>query len=281
MHPGQDPSLPPVNLPTIPSACILPFPPGHATPIPNLRSPEYYTDIPLQVTPGSPGLPEQGIPGQGIPGQGTPGQGIPGQEIPGQEIPVQGIPGQGIPGQGIPGQGIPGQGIPGQGIPESRPPEPSMIPGSLPPDGIPTEPTPHTPKPREARLDKVVFTHRPNRDGVGNTILQFKICNMNHDCCESRNFFGGTGARAFRYWFGPYTQEGNCEGFRIDYPAIPTILSSFAQSKTWILPCVEFWMKDNQTQLVCEDLELPNGKEIPKNNCHWIISPNPTCDYGH
>ena len=259
MHPGQDPSLPPVNLPTIPSACILPFPPGHATPLPNLRFPEYYTDIPLQVTPGSPGLPEQGIPGHGIPGQG--------------------IPGQGIPGQGIPGQGTPGQGIPGQGIPESRPPGPSIIPGSLPPDGIPTEPTPPTPKPREASLDKVVFTHRPNRDGVGNTILQFKICNMNHDCCESRNFFGGTGARAFQHWFGPYTQEGNCEGFRIDYPAIPTILPSFALSKTWILPCVEFWMKDNQTQLVCEYLELPNGKEIPKNNCHWIISPNPTCDY--
>ena len=54
MHPGQDPSLPPVNLPTIPSACILPFPPGHATPLPNLRPPEFHTNIPLQVPTGPP-----------------------------------------------------------------------------------------------------------------------------------------------------------------------------------------------------------------------------------
>ena len=221
----------------------------------------------MQVPPGSPGLP----------GQGTPGEGTPGEGIPGQGIPESGFPGPGLPGPRpeIPGPrpGTPG---PGPGIPR-----PGPGPGPLPPDGIPTEPTPATPKPREARLDKVVITHRPNRDGVGNTILQFKICNIKYDCCESRNFFGGTGARAQRYWFGPYTQEGNCEGFRIDYPAIPTILPSFAQSKTWILPCLEFLMKDKQTQLVCEDLELKNSKEIPKNNCHWIISPNPTCDYGH
>ena len=217
----------------------------------------------MQVPPGSPGLPGQGTPGEGIPGQGIPESGSPGPGIPG--------PGPGIPGPG-PGITGPRPGTPGPGIPRPGP-------RPLPPDGIPTEPTPATPKPREARLDKVVFTHRPNRNGVGNTVLQFKICNMAYDCCESRNFFGGTGARAFQHWFGPYTQEGNCEGFRIDYPAIPTILPSFAQSKTWILPCLEFLMKDKQTQLVCEDLELKNSKEIPKNNCHWIISPNAACDY--
>ena len=168
--------------------------------------------------------------------------------------------GQGIPGQGIPGQRISGQGVSGQGNPESGIPRP----GPLSPDGIPTEPTP---KPREARIDKVVIANRPNNGGV----IQFQICNnLAFDCCESRNIL-------------VKEKHGNCKGFRIDYPEIPTIQPFFTLRdrfvKSLVLPCVEFWMEDKQTQLVCKDLEIKNFQDIPKNKCQWIISPYPTCNY--
>ena len=212
----------------------------------------------MQVPPGSPGLPGQGTPGEGIPESGSPGPGIPGA-------------GPGIPGPGIPGPGIPG--LPGPGLPG--------LPGPFPPDGIPTE---TTPEPREVRLDKVVVANRPN-NGVGITFIQFIFRNTDDDCCESRNLLkkrqnkDWNSRRAINYWFGK-EQGGYCEAFRIDYPAIPSIVPKWAHKKeliTWVLPCVEFWMKDKETKLVCKDLELQSGQAIPKDNCEWIISPDPTC----
>ena len=227
----------------------------------------------MQVPPGSPGLPGQGTPGEGIPGQGIPESGSPGPGLPRPGLPGPGLPGSGLPGTGIPGPGIPG--LPGPGLPELPGP------GPFPPDGIPSE---TTPEPRKVRLDKVVLANRPN-NGVGITFIQFIIRNTDDDRCESRNLLkkrqnkDWNSRRAINYWFGK-EQGGYCEAFRIDYPAIPSIVPKWAHKKeliTWVLPCVEFWMKDKETKLVCKDLELQSGQGIPKDNCEWIISPDPTC----
>ena len=226
----------------------------------------------MQVPPGSPGLPGQGIPGQGIPESGFPGPGLPGPGLPGPGLPGPGLPGPGLPGPGLPGPGISGPGIPG--IPG---------PGPFSPDGIPTE---TTPEPRRVKLDKVVVSNRPNH-GVGITVLQFNISNADDDdYCKSRNLLkkrknkDWNARSAINYWFGK-EQGGYCEAFRIDYPAMPSIQPFWAHNKksikTWVLPCVEFWMKDKETKLVCKDLELQNNQNIPKDNCEWIISPDPTC----
>ena len=45
-----------------------PFPPGHATPLPNLRPPEFHTNMPLQVPTGPPREFQPGNP-EGPPGQ--------------------------------------------------------------------------------------------------------------------------------------------------------------------------------------------------------------------
>ena len=279
-----------------------PVPPGHATPLPNLRTPEFHTNIPLQVPTGPPREFQPGNP-EVPPGQpgGPPGQyssPIPGGHgghtpLPNlrppesyTSIPLQVPPGEVPPGQPVVPPGnpeVPPGVLPGKPvIPPGQYPNP-IIPvgqGGKPNPTIPTEPTP---KPREVTLEKMVIAWHTPYNGGGHTALEFTISKSAYDTdsCESGNLFMKKHpmSRELQYWF----VGGECEGFRIDYPAIPTINPFFATKsisiKTWFLRCVTFWMKDKQTQLVCEDLEIENYKDIPKNKCQWIISPdpNPTC----
>ena len=277
-----------------------PFPPGHATPLPNLRPPEFHTNIPLQVPTGpprefQPGNPEvpPGPPG-GPPGQyPSPIPGGHGGHTPLPNLrppesytsnPLQVPPGEVPPGNpALPPGVLPGKPVVPPGLPTGKYPNPT-IPGGQGDKPNPTIPTEPTLKPREVRLDKVVIAwHRPYNGG-SHTALHFTITRSDYDSCESGNLLKGPKkpmSRELQYWF----VGSKCDGFRIDYPAIPTINPFFATKsrnafiKTWLLRCVTFWMKDKQTQLVCENIEIENYKDIPKNKCKWIISPDPipTC----
>ena len=288
--------VPPRNFPQDPTGQhppgLGPHPPGPGQhpPGPGQLPPGLGAHPPGE-NPSGIGRPGPNIPGQNPQGQNPPGKypsgiGPPGPNIPGQDPSVIGPPGLDPPGIGPPGIGPSGQNPvppvqkPPVPFPEGKPNDqgnPGFPP--LPFDPIPTE---APSKPRETLLDKVVVMTRPDNGG-GNTVILFHICNgwSKTECCHTRNLLETRikQGRAQQYWFS------QCSGYKIDYPKMPTISTWFSTRepvKVWILPCVEFWMKDKETQLVCQNLELTSfntTKYIPKNNCNWVISSKPTCRY--